>query len=414
PVFYVTGNHIAEAWSVDTDHNLLLSPTEDIGPIELNYSGSPSANGPWDLIQPPQFELFDLSQSTPAQYDLSSAASLLPTGTDMDAVAQDVTGYTVATEEYTGNLLMSDLSQKTTTSGTPGSWSAPTQVLNLPELGPSNGLTATTPLGTNGNYFTSGASGLQIATGAHYGFLEDEFGAGAIGAILLQTSTTPGSPPGLFDYVLAAMPNDPVTLAPWQNPLDPHGLAAAYVSVGGTDAYGVLMNSTFNTVIALSQGSSANGISPYPYTRSSIAVVSLAGLIAAPRVSGCTQSTVPIASVTESGSTVTVTTASPHGFSVGQIVSIGDVFIGYVEDPSGSLSYNGSYTITAVPDAATTDVTFTFTDPATGLGDAIAGQGLFGAANATTSVCTPDFSGHFVDPSYDLVGNGVIRFFPVH
>ncbi|MGO9451052.1 MAG: hypothetical protein ACLQDV_08405 [Candidatus Binataceae bacterium] len=41
PVFYVTGNHIAEAWSIDTDHNLLLSPTEDIGPIEQNFSGSP-------------------------------------------------------------------------------------------------------------------------------------------------------------------------------------------------------------------------------------------------------------------------------------------------------------------------------------------------------------------------------------
>jgi len=414
-VFYVTGNHIAEAWSVDTDHNLLLSPTEDIGQIET--SSTDSGYGPVNLIQPTQFELFDLSPSTPAQYDFSPASatpSLFAVGTDLDTVAQDVTGITIATQEYSGNLLLSDLSQKTTTSGNPGSWNAPSQLLNLPELGPSNGLSVSMPLGTDGNFFTNGASALQIATGAHYGFLEDEFGAGAIGAIILPSSSTPGSAPGLFDYVLAAMPNDPATQAPWQNPLEPHGLAAAYASIGGDDAYGILMNTTFNTAAALSSPASANGISSLPYSRSSVAVVSLAGLIAAPRVSGCTQNSIAIASLTESGSTVTVTTASPHGFSVGQIVSIGELFNGYVEDPSGSLSYNGSFTITAVPDAATTDITFTYTNPVTGLGDATAGTGLFVSANATTSVCTPDFSGHFVDPSYDLVGNGVIRFFPVH
>ncbi len=382
--------------------------------MQQDFSGNPvSGIGPWDLTQPPDLELFDLSVSSPSQQNFSPASSLLDPDAEMDSAVQDSTGATVATEEFTGNLLLTDLSQRTGTAGSPGSWNSPSSVQNLPELGPVNMSQFWLPTGPAPSFFTSGATAISIATGTHYGFIEDEFGSGAIGAFVLPSSSTAGSAPQVLDYVLAALPNDPVTQAPWENSFDPHGLAAAYATIGSGNAYGILMNTTYNVTTALSEAS-PSGTSSLPYSRTSIAVVSLPGLIAAPRVSGCTQNTVPIASITESGSTVTVTTASPHGFSPGQVVTIGDLFDGWVVDPLGSLGYNGTFTITSVPDAGTTDVTFTYTAPVTGLGDAINGTGLFAGADATSSVCTPDFSGHFVDPSYDLVANGVVRFFSVH
>lgn len=410
PVFHVTGNHIAESWSVDTDRSLLLSPTENVGPLEPDLSGnSVSGDGPWNLTHPAQLHLFDLSNATPAQFDLGSPDTLFNPINEPDAVAQDSSGIAVATLEFTGNLLLTDLSQASRTGGNPGTWSAPSQLQYLPELGPSEMFQPFFPQGPLQAMFTSGGTAISIATGTHYGFLEDEFGAGSIGAFIMQSSPKPGQAPVIEDYVFASMPNDPVTQAPWQNPFDPHGLAAAYVTIGSGNAYGVLMNSTYNAVQA-SASASADGNSTIRASRSSIAVVSLPGLLAAPRVSGCAQNAVPIASITESGSTVTVTTASPHGFSAGQTVTIGDLYSGWVEDPSGKLGYNGTFTIASVPDSTS----FTYENSVTGLADAVAGADLFAGANATVDICTPNFSGHFVDPSYDLVANGVIRFFPIH
>ena len=411
PVFFVKNNHIGEAWSVDTDRNLLLSPTENVSTIQTDPSGNGSGgNGPWSLSQPLQFHLFDLSQATPAQFDASSTiTSLLNPASELDTAAQDVTGITIATQEFTGNLLMTDMSQKTSTAGNPGSWSAPSQLQYLPELGPSVEFQPFNPGGPLNALFTSGATALSIATGTHYGFMVDEFGAGAIGAFILPSSTTTGKAPAVFDYVFAAMPNDPVTQTPWNNSLDPHGLVSAYVSIGTGDAYGVTMNSAWSVAQGLAEAD-PNGISSYTDSRSSMAVISLPALLAAPRVSNCTSSSVAITNLTESGSTVTVTTESPHGFSAGQIVNIGDLFNGYATDPTGSLGYNGTFTVTSVIDPST----FTYTDVTTGLSDAIAGQDLFFGGNATVDTCTPDFSGHFVDPSYDLVAHGVVRFFPIH
>lgn len=57
---------------------------------------------------------------------------------------------------------------------------------------------------------------------------------------------------------------------------------------------------------------------------------------------------------TESGSTVTITTSTPHGYSVGQKVGVGGV---------GVSGYNGWFTITAVP----TSTTFQYTAASSGL-----------------------------------------------
>jgi subtilisin-like proprotein convertase family protein len=62
---------------------------------------------------------------------------------------------------------------------------------------------------------------------------------------------------------------------------------------------------------------------------------------------------------TESGTTVTITTAKPHGFAVGALVTISGVGIGY----------DGTFTITATP----TPTTFTYTAATTGLLDSTGG-----------------------------------------
>lgn len=411
PVFFVKNSHIAEGWSVDTDRNLLLSPIANVSATQADPTGNGTGGiGPWNLTQPTQFHLFDLSQATPAQFDASASISaLLNPASQLNTAAQDATGITIATQENTGNLLMTDMSQKTSSAGNPGTWSAPSKLQYLPELGPSVEFQPYTPGGPSPSLFMFGATALSIATGTHYGFMVDEFGAGAIGAFILPSTTTTGKAPEVFDYVFAALPNDPVTQAPWGNPLQPHGLAAAYANIGAGDAYGVIMNSAWNVAQGLAEAD-PNGVSSYTDARSSMAVISLPALLAAPRVSNCTSNSVAIASVVETGSTVTVTTLSPHGFSAGQIVNIGDFLNGYITDPLGSQSYNGAFTITSVIDP----LTFTYTDSVTGLSPAAAGADLFFGANAIVDTCTPDFSGHFVDPSYDLVAHGVLRFFPIH
>jgi hypothetical protein len=412
PVFYVSGNHVAEAWAVDTDHNLLLSAVENIGVNQQDWYGV-GGNGPWSLTQPAQFELFDLNKSGPPQYDFSQAASLLEPNSELDATAQDATGVTVATEEFTGNVLLSDLSQKKLTSGAPGSWNAPSRLQNLPEFGPSNLEDENwVPTGPSTHVFYSGQTGVSVATGTHYGFMEDEFGGGAIAAFTLPAKSKANTAPSVLDYVIASLPNDPFAKAPWENPFDPHGLAAAYANIGTGNAYGVVVNTTFMQT-AYQSFASPSGSSSMPYSRTTIAVVSLPGLMAAPRVSSCTQYSVPVASIVESGNTVTVTTSIPHGFLAGQTVTIGDTY-GPIVDPSGSFGYSGNFTIASVPDAATTGVTFTYSDPVGNLQPAISGQGLFFGGNATYNACVSDPAGHFVDPSYDLVKNGVVRYFPVH
>ncbi len=68
----------------------------------------------------------------------------------------------------------------------------------------------------------------------------------------------------------------------------------------------------------------------------------------------------------ESGSTVTITTALPHGFAVGQSVTMEGV---------GLAGYNGVFTITGVP----TPTTFTYTDPTTGLVNSGGGTAVINA-----------------------------------
>jgi CSLREA domain-containing protein/uncharacterized repeat protein (TIGR01451 family) len=89
---------------------------------------------------------------------------------------------------------------------------------------------------------------------------------------------------------------------------------------------------------------------------------------------------VSIASTTESGSTVTITTSTPHGFAVGQGVVIAGV---------GVAGYNGTFTITGTP----TGTTFTYTDGATGLADSSGGTATIGPAGTAQVTFTGTIGG---------------------
>jgi autotransporter-associated beta strand protein len=78
-----------------------------------------------------------------------------------------------------------------------------------------------------------------------------------------------------------------------------------------------------------------------------------------------------ITSASESGTTVTITTAAAHPFQVGQLVNIAGVSVN---------NYNGIFTITAVP----TSTTFTYTETHTG---------LVGATGGTASLSSLIISG---------------------
>jgi autotransporter-associated beta strand protein len=95
---------------------------------------------------------------------------------------------------------------------------------------------------------------------------------------------------------------------------------------------------------------------------------------------------VPIdpAGASETGSTVTILTTAPHGFSVGQTVVISGV---------GVDGYNGTFTITSVP----TTTTFTYTDSATGL--AASGGGSASLPPAPSSLTISGVVGDVTPPS---------------
>jgi hypothetical protein len=165
--------------------------------------------------------------------------------TILDSAAEECsTGIALSTNEFTNTLYLTDLSQKTITG--PNSWTAPQQLLSVPEF----------------NSLAAGTTGIAVAPGSHLGIVTGEFGGNAFGVIDLPTITIANTPPGVVDYVAAQLPNTPSGLS-WQQGLDPHTVTA-YFSPNALKAYAVMANS------------------PPPKF---LAIVDMAALLAAPRAS---------------------------------------------------------------------------------------------------------------------------------
>lgn len=137
---------------------------------------------------------------------------------ELDSSGEDcTTGIALAPAEFSGpsQVFIADLTQAVFTSGTPGSWTAASQLQILSE-----------------SFLAAGASGVAVAQGTHTGVVTGEFGGDTLTAIALPISSGTGTP-AITDWVSCNIGNG------FQNGFDPHTVTA-YQSPNGGDAIAVL------------------------------------------------------------------------------------------------------------------------------------------------------------------------------
>ncbi len=225
----------SEDVSIDPVRKLILSPNEFQSDYQvLNTSSSPA-------------QLYD------------NVLMGTPLAGEFDSAAEDcTTGIALATDEGTGNLFITDLTQATFTPGSPsGTWTAPSQLQNFPEF----------------DGFAVGTCGIAIAPGTHLGIVTGEFGGNLEGVIELPSTSGSGTP-AVVDWVSFTVPNDPAGNM-WNQGLDPHTVTA-YVSPNTGTAFGVL----------------GEGNTAY------LALVNLQGLLSAPRTGHVVNSPLPAGLIT--------------------------------------------------------------------------------------------------------------------
>ena len=217
---FPTSVEVAEDIQIDPNLKLILSPNE----FGRDYELISTATSPWSEY---------LNSSTGAVGVFDSA------GEDC------TTGIALATQEGSTSLYIADLTQATFVTGTPGSWTAPSQNTNFPEF----------------YAMGAGTSGIAVAPGSHLAIVEGEFGSNQIAAVTLPSASGSGTP-AFGDYVSAFMPATPDGFS-FSIGFDPHTVTA-YVSGNNGHVYGL----------------TADWASGRPTW---IGVVDLQGLLSAPR-----------------------------------------------------------------------------------------------------------------------------------
>jgi len=235
-------NQVSEDIMWDPGRNLILSPNE---------------SGVYDLFQTPS------SSSAP---EFGNAI-----GGELDSAAEDcLTGIALATDEFTNNLVLTDLTQAKFTPGSPGSWTAPYLFQAISDFNPYIGPEA-------------GTDAIAVAPGSHLGIAAGEFpGPPSAGnaIIAFQLPSTSGSgTPALVDWVVAVLPNDPGG-NPFSMGCDPHTVTA-YVSPNTGQAMGVLTD--YGATLCY-----AGGIPAY------LGLINLQSLLSAPRLAGTHTAVTPL------------------------------------------------------------------------------------------------------------------------
>lgn len=218
----------------------------------IGTSNQVSENVQWDptrnfILSPDEGGVYDLFNTTslvsPAEYANNIGGGFL------DSAGEDcTTGIALSTNEATSELFITDLTQASFKSGSPGSWTAPGQFVSFPEFGE----------------FAAGTSGISVAPGSHLAITTGEFGGNQFAVVTLPSSSGSGTP-AFGDYAAAALPVTPDGQT-WQQGLDPHTITA-YVSPNNGRSYGVMANGDF-----------------VPPTW--LAVIDLEALLSAPRKAG--------------------------------------------------------------------------------------------------------------------------------
>jgi hypothetical protein len=227
-------------------------PVGGIGGISEDIAVDP---GRHLILSPGEGNIYEIVQTQPSLAVFENNQSgALPFAFEFDSAAEDcTTGIALSTVELgRGSLFIADLTQATFTPGSPGTWTAPSQIQFLPGFGA----------------MLFGAVGIAVAPGTHLGIATGEgccsdIGS-AIGAIELPSTSGSGTP-SVVDFVAAAsLPNEPDGL-PFPIGGDPHPVTA-YVSPTSKKAFALI----------------ADRRRP----RGFIAVVDLRALLSAPRTAG--------------------------------------------------------------------------------------------------------------------------------
>jgi hypothetical protein len=185
--------NISEDPLIDPIRNLLLSASEN-----NNY------------------EIIDVATSTsPAffEHPVTTVGVLDSSGEDCS------TGIVLAPAEFSfpSNIFIADISDPAFapfTAGSPGTWTAPSQVQALSE-----------------SFLNDGSSGLAVAQGTHTAIATGEFGGDAITAMLLPAISGGGVTPSINDWVSCNIGNgfsngfDPHTVTAYQSPANGHAIA---------------------------------------------------------------------------------------------------------------------------------------------------------------------------------------------
>jgi len=182
-----------------------------------NYILSPNEGGNYDI--------FKISSSTTTEY-----ANAVGFGGGDSAAEDCSTGIALSSIEdgfnSPGLIYIADLTQAVFTTGSPNTWTAPSQVVSFPEF--------------SGFFF--GTDGIAVAAGSptsHLGIVTGEFGGNNFGVFELPSTSGSGTP-SFVDYAAAVLPNTPDGNV-WSDGLDPHTITA-YVSPNNGKAYGVMAN----------------------------------------------------------------------------------------------------------------------------------------------------------------------------
>ena len=187
------GANISEDPLIDPIRNLLLSAAEN-----NNY------------------EIIDVANPTTPGY-FEHAVSV---GGELDSSGADCsTGIVLAPAEFSApsQVFIADISNPTFapfTPGSPGTWTAPSQVQTLSE-----------------SFLDAGASGIAVAQGTHMGIVTGEFGGDSITAILLPAVSGGGVTPAIADWLSCRIGNgfsngfDPHTVTAYRSPATGHAIA---------------------------------------------------------------------------------------------------------------------------------------------------------------------------------------------
>jgi len=245
---------VSEDIAFDPVRNLILSPSEA-------DTGDTSPNAFYEIVQTkPSVSIFE-NAVVPIPTPTPAGA---PTPTlELDSAAEDcTTGIALATDEFTGNVFFTDLTQATFTPGSPaGTWSAPSQFLNL----------------FPGEVSAAGTCGIAISPGTHFGMVTSEFGGNIEGVIQLPATSGKGIP-GPVDWAEFTMPKQPDG-TDFSLGFDPH-TTTAYVSPNTGKALGVLT------------GVNVSGAPNF------LGVIDIQGLLAAPRTGHVVNNPIPAGLVT--------------------------------------------------------------------------------------------------------------------